>query len=236
MAAMERLLTMVLARGIRGKRAWQTRKVPVSEAGVVDEDVDAGEMLADFGDEIAHGLGIAHVADVKQDADAQLGDLFGGFFERLEFTAGDDEIAAFGRERAGKGQADAAAGSGDDGGAPGQAVTRRVAFTGAQLGQDQTPFERWRISDRNSERVSSSLRKQPSMEEVTASECCFSTPRIIMQRWRASMTTPTPWGSMTFWMVSAIWVVRRSWIWRRRENSSMRRGILLRPMTLPLGM
>jgi hypothetical protein len=44
------------------------------------------------------------------------------------------------------------------------------------------PFGRWRISDRNSLRVSSSLRKQPSIELVTAAECCFSTPRIIMHR------------------------------------------------------
>ncbi len=43
-------------------------------------------------------------------------------------------------------------------------------------------FVRWRIRERNSVRVSSSLRKQPSMDEVTAEECCFSTPRIIMQR------------------------------------------------------
>src|SRR5580700_2201345 len=45
-----------------------------------------------------------------------------------------------------------------------------------------TPFGRWRIRERNSERVSSSWRKQPSIDEVTAAECCFSTPRIIMQR------------------------------------------------------
>ena len=43
-------------------------------------------------------------------------------------------------------------------------------------------FVRWRIRERNSVRVSSSLRKQPSMDDVTAEECCFSTPRIIMQR------------------------------------------------------
>jgi len=47
---------------------------------------------------------------------------------------------------------------------------------------DYIPFGRWRISDRNSLRVSSSLRKQPSIELVTAAECCFSTPRIIMHR------------------------------------------------------
>src|SRR5438128_167537 len=63
---------------------------------------------------------------------------------------------------------------------------------------DQTPFGRWWIRDRNSVRVSSSLRKQPSIDEVTAAECCFSTPRIIMQRCRASTTTPTPCGWIIF--------------------------------------
>src|ERR1700686_309372 len=63
---------------------------------------------------------------------------------------------------------------------------------------NQMTFVLCRISDRNSVLVSSSLRKQPSIEEVTAEECCFSTPRIIMQRWRASITTPTPCGSIVF--------------------------------------
>ncbi len=45
-----------------------------------------------------------------------------------------------------------------------------------------TPLARWRMSDRNSLRVSCSSRKQPSIDDVTASECCFSTPRIIMHR------------------------------------------------------
>ena len=35
-------------------------------------------------------------------------------------------------------------------------------------------------------------------------------------------------------MVSAIWLVSRSWIWRRRAKISTSRGILLRPITLPL--
>jgi len=59
-----------------------------------------------------------------------------------------------------------------------------------------TPLGRWRINDKNSERVSCESRKEPSIEEVTAAECCFSTPRIIMHRWRASITTPTPCGLM----------------------------------------
>src|SRR5439155_11439656 len=39
------------------------------------------------------------------------------------------------------------------------------------------PLLLFRIKDRNSVRVSCSSRKQPNMEEVTAAECCFSTPR-----------------------------------------------------------
>jgi hypothetical protein len=46
-------------------------------------------------------------------------------------------------------------------------------------------------SDRNSARVSFCW-KQPTIAEVTVDELCFSTPRIIMHRCCASMTTPTP--------------------------------------------
>ena len=56
-----------------------------------------------------------------------------------------------------------------------------------------------------------------------------------MHRCRASMTTPTPCGSMVFWIASAICVVNRYWICKRREKASMRRGILLSPMTFPFG-
>ena len=47
------------------------------------------------------------------------------------------------------------------------------------------------MSARNSSLVSL-LRKAPNMEDVIVEECCFSTPRIIMHRCLASMTTPTP--------------------------------------------
>jgi len=49
-------------------------------------------------------------------------------------------------------------------------------------------------SDRNSSRVSLRFRNAPSIELVTAPECCFSTPRIIMQKCRASQITATPIG------------------------------------------
>ena len=63
---------------------------------------------------------------------------------------------------------------------------------------------------RNSSRVFESSRKMPLSALVTAREFCFSTPRIIMQKWAASITTPTPVGRRTFMMASAISSVRRS--------------------------
>jgi len=48
------------------------------------------------------------------------------------------------------------------------------------------------MSVRNSVRVATERRKLPSTAEVVIIEFCFSTPRIIMQRCCASMTTPTP--------------------------------------------
>ena len=53
---------------------------------------------------------------------------------------------------------------------------------------------------------------------------------------RASMTTPTPWGSSLRSIISAICTVSRSCTWSRRANMSTRRGILERPTTFPLGM
>ena len=62
----------------------------------------------------------------------------------------------------------------------------------------------WRVVDAKhmrmsgySARVRSSLRNRPSRQEVTVLQFCFSTPRIIMHRWEASMTTPTPIGCST---------------------------------------
>ena len=50
------------------------------------------------------------------------------------------------------------------------------------------------ISSMNSIRVELRVRNTPSIAEVTALEFDFSTPRIIMHRWNASITTATPWG------------------------------------------
>ena len=85
-------------------------------------------------------------------------------------------------------------------------------------------------------RVRASVGTCPSIELVTANEFCFSTPRIDMQRCVASMTTATPSGAIFSRIVSAIWLVSRSCTCSRRLNTSTSRGILLRPMTLSLGM
>ena len=55
-------------------------------------------------------------------------------------------------------------------------------------------------------------------------ECCFSTPRIIMQRCSASRMTATPCGLMASVMASAIWRVRRSCTCRRRAKTSTSAG------------
>ena len=67
----------------------------------------------------------------------------------------------------------------------------RIEIAAAQT----PPVPGCRTSVRNSARVSF-CRKQPTMALVTVDECCFSMPRIIMHRCRASITTPTPCGAI----------------------------------------
>ena len=50
----------------------------------------------------------------------------------------------------------------------------------------------------------------PSMEDVVMSEFCFSTPRIIMHKCCASMTTATPCADAASMTAHAIWLVSRS--------------------------
>jgi hypothetical protein len=63
--------------------------------------------------------------------------------------------------------------------------------------------------DKNSSRVAGFVRNTPSTEEVTKLEFCFSTPRIIMQRWRASIITPTPSALIESLIAKAICSVSR---------------------------
>src|SRR6266511_334064 len=89
------------------------------------------------------------------------------------------------------------------------------------------------ISERNSSRVATDSRKVPSTEDVIMIEFCFSTPRIIMHRWRASIITPTPRApidSMTSWEICS---VSRSWSCSRRAYMSTTRASLETPNTRP---
>jgi len=52
--------------------------------------------------------------------------------------------------------------------------------------------------DRNSSRDALFLRNEPSVALVMVEERCFSTPRIIMQKWLASHNTATPRGRNNF--------------------------------------
>src|SRR5262245_27727988 len=87
------------------------------------------------------------------------------------------------------------------------------------------------IRARNSLLVASEALKLPSIEDVTTTAFCFSTPRIIRERWRASMTTPTPCALIESHTVAAIWSVSRCWICSRRAYISESRASLLMPKT-----
>ena len=85
----------------------------------------------------------------------------------------------------------------------------------------------------NSARVVAFDRKLPSTLDVTITEFCFSTPRIIMHRWRHSITTPTPSAPTLSRTARAISAVSLSWICKRAARQSTIRAILLTPSTRP---
>ena len=96
--------------------------------GVVDADVDAAEGLGRLGDGGLHLLLVADVADQRQRAAAGLLDLGGGGVDRafelgigLGGLGGDGDVGAVARGALGDGEADAAAGAGDE---------QRLAFEG----------------------------------------------------------------------------------------------------------
>src|SRR3989338_5473564 len=76
------------------------------------------------------------------------------------------------------------------------------------LGQNRFHF--LLMSCMNSMRVLRSVRNAPSIVLVTQVAFCFSTPRMAMQRCRASMITATPKGSSASFRQLAIWLVSRS--------------------------
>src|SRR3989304_1508412 len=67
------------------------------------------------------------------------------------------------------------------------------------------------------------------MADVTSVVPGFWTPRIVMHRCSASITTATPSGESPSMMASAIWPVSRSCSCGRRARISTARAILLAP-------
>jgi len=55
----------------------------------------------------------------------------------------------------------------------------------------------------NSARADALSFRAPRSADVTVVEPCLLTPREHMQKWVASMMTPTPTGSKTSWMALA---------------------------------
>ena len=84
---------------------------------------------------------------------------------------------------------------------------------------------------KNSSLVFALDRIHPSMQLVVVVLLVFCTPRITMQRWEDSMTTPTPRGFRTSEMAKATCLVRRSCTWSLLETISARRAIFERPRT-----
>lgn len=76
----------------------------------------------------------------------------------------------------------------------------------------------------------------PNMQLVVVVLPTFWTPRMTMQRWEDSMTTPTPRGCNTSEIAKATCLVRRSWTCNRRENISAKRASLESPSTRRSGM
>ena len=65
------------------------------------------------------------------------------------------------------------------------------------------------IAERNSRRVEESSRKAPIIWLVTIVRPVFSTPRVVIHPWLASITTPTPFGCKTVSREVAICAERR---------------------------
>lgn len=86
-------------------------------------------------------------------------------------------------------------------------------------------------SARNSSLSEAHDRMDPSMLLVIVVLPTFCMPRMAMQRWEDSMTTPTPRGFSISKMASATCLVRRSCTWSLRENISAKRASLERPRT-----
>ena len=131
------------------------------DPGVVHHDVgDAG-----FLEDLAHrARDVRGHRDVATDVGLAVRRAVG------EGTREADHVGAGGAHGVGHRQPDAAGGAGDK---------RDLSLERSAQG---SPLPPW-TSRRNSSRVLASSRKAPRSALVTVLEFCFSTPRIIMQRW-----------------------------------------------------
>ena len=91
---------------------WQVR---MSDAGVVDEDVDRAELAPYVAEEVVDGVGIADDARLSNNADFLTGQFPAQLTELVLIPGGEDQRAAFLRQSAGNCKADAARGTGNEG-------------------------------------------------------------------------------------------------------------------------
>jgi hypothetical protein len=87
----------------------------MSNARVVDEDVEGLVQSANEGEKVVDRVGAADVAGLRQDLNSELLQLRASLNQSMLVAAGDDQIASPPRERAGDGETDATVGAGDEG-------------------------------------------------------------------------------------------------------------------------
>jgi len=85
------------------------------------------------------------------------------------------------------------------------------------------------MSFKNSFRVGY-FSNSPKKAEVVVTEFCFCTPRIIIHKCFASITTATPIGFSAFFIASKICVVNLSYTCNLLEKTSTTLAILLKPV------
>ena len=90
------------------------REIRVGDAGVVDENVEAVKLAADRAEQIVHGMRIADVAGLSENADFLTRQFPADTVERGLVASGENQVAAFCGESAGDGESDAAGGAGNE--------------------------------------------------------------------------------------------------------------------------
>ena len=84
----------------------------MGDAGIVDENVQTVKSAADQAEQIVHGMRIADVAGMSENADLLTRQFPAGAVERCLVASAENQVAAFGGESAGDGESNAAGGAG----------------------------------------------------------------------------------------------------------------------------